>query len=147
MTRHWVAVACRDHVRRGVEGGFAQVSHGKAGPLARMAEGDWIVYYAPTHAPGGPDPCRAFVALGRIAPGAPYQVEMAPDFHPYRRDVAWQPVHEAPIVPLVPGLSFLPDKQRWGYPFRRGCFAVPEADFRRIAAAMAVTAEGEGQGT
>jgi hypothetical protein len=39
MTRYWIGVASKEHVQRGVLGGFAQVCHGKAGPLNRMEEG------------------------------------------------------------------------------------------------------------
>lgn len=53
MTRYWIGVASREHVHRGVKGGFAQVCHGKPGPLERMAEGDWIIYYSPTVEFGG----------------------------------------------------------------------------------------------
>lgn len=31
----WIAVVSRAHVMRGVEGGFAQLCHGKRSPLAR----------------------------------------------------------------------------------------------------------------
>ena len=33
-------------------------------------------------------------------------------------------------------LEFIPNKERWGAPFRRGFFEIGEADYRRIAEAM-----------
>lgn len=45
---YWVAVASKEHVQRGIAGGFAQVCHGKPTPLNRMETGDWIIYYSPT---------------------------------------------------------------------------------------------------
>ena len=30
---YWIGVASKDHVDHGVAGGFAQLNHGKAGPL------------------------------------------------------------------------------------------------------------------
>ena len=36
--RYWIGVACREHVGRGVAGGFAQLCHGKAAPLAPNGE-------------------------------------------------------------------------------------------------------------
>lgn len=43
MTRYWIGVASREHVQRGMLGGFSQVCHGKYGPLKSMSEGDWIM--------------------------------------------------------------------------------------------------------
>ena len=42
MNRAWIAIASAEHVRRGVAGGFAQVCHGKAAPLRRLAPGDVV---------------------------------------------------------------------------------------------------------
>ncbi|PZR72623.1 MAG: hypothetical protein DLM52_12585 [Chthoniobacterales bacterium] len=38
--------ATRDHVLRGVAGGFCQLSHGRPEALHRMRRGDWIIYYS-----------------------------------------------------------------------------------------------------
>jgi hypothetical protein len=42
----------------------------------------------------------------------------------------------APIRPLIEKLDFIPDKQHWGMPFRRGLFEISGRDFDRIAKAM-----------
>ncbi len=55
MRAAWIAVACAEHVRRGREGGFMQVCHGKAVPLRRIQPGDGVAYYSPTRELGG---CR-----------------------------------------------------------------------------------------
>jgi hypothetical protein len=34
--QYWIAVVSKDHVLKGVEGGFAQAGHGKRAPLAKM---------------------------------------------------------------------------------------------------------------
>ena len=39
MTRFWIGVVSKEHVPRGVEGGFCQVCHGKKAPLNRMKKG------------------------------------------------------------------------------------------------------------
>src|SRR2546428_13353384 len=65
--RAWVGVVSRAHVLRGVAGGFAQLCHGKHGPLARMSVGDWLAYYSPrARFPDGA-PLRGGTALGRCA--------------------------------------------------------------------------------
>ena len=134
--RYWVGVASRDHVARGVEAGVAQLGHGKSTSLQRMRPGDWLVYYSPRITFEGGDPCQAFTAVGRIAEGDVYRVTMSEGFMPFRRKVEYAPCREAPIQPLAERLSFIPDKRRWGYPFRRGHFEISAGDFHLIASAM-----------
>ena len=64
--RYWIGVASRDHVARGVAGGFCQLCHGKAQPLQRMSAGDWIIYYSPKEEFDGNTPCQRFTAIGEI---------------------------------------------------------------------------------
>lgn len=134
--RYWIGVACREHVARGVDGGFAQLCHGKAAPLARMAAGDGLVYYSPQEALGSPRRCQAFTAIGSVCAGAPYRVSMDAHFRPWRRDVAFVAAQAAPIRPLLAQLAFITDPARWGYPLRFGQLQISAADFYLIAAAM-----------
>lgn len=132
----WVNTVSADHVRAGIAGGFTQADHGLAHNLQRMERGDYLVFYSSrTQHPGG-KPVQAFTALGRVEDDAPYQVQLSPNFAPYRREVTYLPSQPALIHPLIAKLDFIQNKQHWGYPFRRGLFAIPEADFRRIASAM-----------
>ncbi len=136
--KFWIGVVSRQHVLRGAAGGFAQVCHGKAGPLRSMREGDWLAYYSPAEEMGEPGNCRRFTAIGRVRAGEPYPFDMGNGFIPYRRNIDFQPAKEADIRPLIADLSFILNKKSWGYPFRRGCFAVPREDFARIAEAMGI---------
>ena len=68
-TRYWVGVASRDHVRRGAEGGFCQLGHGKAAPVERLSPGDWIAYYSPRTEMRGGETVQAFSAIGTVEPG------------------------------------------------------------------------------
>ena len=56
MTKYWIAVASAEHVRRGNQGGFMQVNHGKAAPL-RTAQSHGL---APVGA--NADPIGAIIA-------------------------------------------------------------------------------------
>ena len=136
MTKYWIGVASLEHVQKGIEGGFAQVCHGKPGPLKCMAPGDWIIYYSPTKSFGGKDPCRSFTAIGRVNSNKPYQFSMSDDFIPWRHDVIFHPSRKIAIEPLLEKLSFIKDKTKWGFPFRRGCFEISEDDFQLIANEM-----------
>ncbi len=139
MTRYWIGVACKKHVLKGVAGGFAQVCHGKAGPLNRMQEDDWLIYYSPTIEFGVKEPCQSFTAIGKIKSGDPYPFAMSEEFVPWRRDVSFVKAREVSIQTLLDRLSFIPNKQRWGFPFRRGCFEISQNDFLIIAQAMKVS--------
>jgi predicted RNA-binding protein len=135
---YWVNTISRDHVRLGVEGGFTQAGHGKASGLKRLKAGDWLVFYSPKTSLRAGKPLQAFTAIGRVADDDPYQVEMAPGFTPWRRSVEFVRCTEAPIRPLIDQLTFISDKQRWGYTFRFGLFKIPQADYEVIERAMTV---------
>ena len=62
----WLGVVCRDHVRRGTTLGIAQLGHGKRDGLARLAAGDWLVYYSPRTSLRGGEPLQAFTAIGGL---------------------------------------------------------------------------------
>jgi hypothetical protein len=135
--RYWVGVASKDHVARGVAGGFCQLGHGKSAPLQRMSADDWIVYYSAKISLDRDAPCQAFTAIGKITDDAVYPFEMAPGFVPFRRNVAFETEAEAvSIIPMIERLSFIKDPQLWGYPFRFGHFEMQHADFELIAHAM-----------
>ena len=134
--RAWVGVVSRAHVQRGVAGGFAQLCHGKRGPLARMRPGDWLVYYSPSTEFGAGEPLRAFTALGRVTGADIYPFDMGGGFVPFRRDVAYERVHETPIRALAPRLAFVRDNPRWGMLARRGHFGIGPEDLEVIARAL-----------
>lgn len=138
MTRYWIGVASQEHVQKGVEGGFAQVCHGKIGTLKYMSEGDWLIYYSPTYHFGKKDACRCFTAIGKVDKGEPYLFEMNKDFIPWRRNVTFLTEAVVPIEPLLDDLTFIKDKAKWGFPFRRGSFEITCADFELIANNMGI---------
>jgi hypothetical protein len=133
---YWIGVVSRAHVQLGVQGGFTQLNHGKKAPLQKLRAGDGLVIYSPrTSYPGG-EVLQSFTAIGVVKTGEIYQVEMSPDFKPYRIDVAFLASREAPIKPLVDELSFIKIKTHWGTAFRFGQLKIPAEDFDLIAAAM-----------
>ena len=141
MTAYWIGVASREHVRRGLAGGFCQLSHGKAAPLRRLKPGDRIVYYSPNsryspnHASRERDRLQAFTAIGTATAGKPYRAEMVSGFQPYRRDVAWHEACPTPLAMLQDELDFTREKN-WGYRLRQGLIEISERDMATIAEAM-----------
>lgn len=139
--QYWVGVVSREHVQRGVEGGFIQLNHGKKAPLQRMRAGDGLLMYSPrTSYPSG-EALQHFTAIGVVVTGEPYQVEMSEDFKPYRVDVTFFKSIEVPIRPLIERLSFIKNKTSWGATFRFGYIKVPAADFALVAKEMGVAGE------
>jgi len=147
MTRNWIGVASADHVRRGRQWGIMQLCHGKASPLRRIEPGDRIAYYSPTIVFRGKEKCRAFTALGIVRAGVPYQVEMAPGFCPFRRDVEWLETKDAPIAPLLGSLEFSSGHRNWGYQLRFGVFEISGRDMEFIARSMGVSSLPSAGGT
>ena len=142
MTTYWVNTVSRDHVLRGVEGGFTQANHGRPATLRRLARGDLIAFSPRVAYPAG-EPLQRFTAIGRIVDDEPYQAEMSPTFHPLRRRVRFVPCEEVPIRDLLHQLSFIKDTARWGFAFRRGLFEIGEDDLHVIAHAMNAHVESD----
>ncbi len=113
-----------------------QICHGKGGPLKRIRPGDGVAYYSPAETLGGSQPLKAFTAIGTVAAGVPYQVDMGNGFNPFRRDVSWADARSAPIQPLLDRLSFTRDKRNWGYQLRFGLFEIAPGDLHLIGTAM-----------
>jgi len=134
--KYWINTISRDHVQRGVAGGFTQANHGKPHMLKRLSAGDWIVFYSPKTSYENGEPLQAFTAIGEVADTELYQVEMAPGFVPWRCNVNFQKCNAVSIKPLIDELSFIEDKTHWGYKFRFGMFEIPQADFELIKSAM-----------
>ncbi len=134
--KYWINTISKDHVMRGVEGGFTQANHGSPYNLKRMGKGDYLVFYSPKTSYENGKPLQTFTAIGICIDEKPYQAEMSPDFHPWRRNIKFLKCKEASIKNLINDLSFIKDKQKWGFPFRRGMFEIPESDFKIIAHAM-----------
>lgn len=152
--RYWLGVVQRDHVLRGVAGGFAQVNHGARAPLERMHSADGFVYYSPKTAYPDGEPLKEFTAIGRIADDETFQVTQgammtgpAGDFRPWRRRVEWD--HDAvatPIRPMLPSLEFTRDTRDWGYQLRRGLIEIRRHDFELIRRQMRPSPEDTRRG-
>ena len=134
--KYWIAVVSKDHTKRGVSGGFMQVCHGKEGPLKRMQVNDWMLVYSPKQSMEGDEKCQAFTAIGQTADEKVYNFQMTETFIPFRRNIKFYDCKEISILPLIPDLTFIEDKKRWGYPFRYGFFEIQEKDFMLIKSQM-----------
>lgn len=134
MNRGWLAVVSAEHVAIAVRGGFAQVNHGKRGPLAKMSGGDTLVFYSPTTARGVSDGCRSFTAIGTFPDDEIWRADEGA-FQPFRRRVDYMQAKHVPVAELKDRLA-LTASARWGYQLRRGLLELDPADVAVIQAAM-----------
>ena len=135
-TKYWIITASKDHVKIGVNGGFAQACHGKTSPLKRMKAGDYVIYYSSKVTMGKPDKCQEFTAIGQIKDDTVYQHQMNENFCPSRIDIEFFESTDVSILPLIHQLNFISNKSRWGYPFRWGILEIGQNDFDIIADQM-----------
>ncbi len=135
-SRYWIGVVSASHVKRGVQGGFTQLCHGKAAPLRRMSPGDWLIYYSPRTDMSKGEPLQAFTAIGQVTGDGVYEYPMSESFVPFRRDIRYLPCREVKIAPLLDRLTFTRGKRSWGYAFRYGQFEIGYEDFQTIASIM-----------
>jgi hypothetical protein len=131
--RSWIVVASRDHVQRGVEGGFAQANHGKSAALKQMRKGDWIIYYSSKEVYGKETKCQRFTAIGEITDELLYQGNMENGFYPFRRNVNFLPCAEVSILPLIADLTFIKDQVHWVALLKYGVVEIQEQDFQLIS--------------
>lgn len=129
----WIGTVSREHVLRGVAGGFAMLNHGKRAPVERLCPGDWLIYYSPKTAIDG-SPLKAFTAIGTVSDRPPYAAEMGANMTGWRRDMVWLEATETPIAGLTDKLEFT--RGNWGMLARRGLFNITQADFQTIRSAM-----------
>lgn len=139
----WIGVACQDHTRKGVEGGFAQLGHGKHVAVKNLKAGDWIAYYSPTTTLGGGEKVQAFTSIGRVVSEQPYQASQSEGFTPWRVDVDYcKEARSAAIHPLLEQLDLTRGKgAKWGMAVRSSKVKATDADLQTIAKAMGVTAQ------
>lgn len=130
--RYWIVVVSKDHIERGIAGGFMQANHGKPGPLRRMAIDDWMICYSSKQTMKGTEPYQAFTAIGQVADEEIYQHKVSDGFMPFRRNIKYLKCEEIPIAPLIEQLEFITNEKSWGYQFRFGFFEIGEKDFKLI---------------
>ena len=134
--KYWIIVASKDHLQRGLAGGFIQANHGKAAPLKRMRKDDWVIFYSPKLEYEKHEKLQCFTAICKIVDENIYQHDMGGGFIPFRRNVQFLPAMDVSILPLIVDLTFIKDKTHWGAPFRFGTLQIPQDDFRLIANKM-----------
>lgn len=111
--RYWIVVVSKDHISRGIAGGFIQANHGKQVPLKRLTTNDWVICYSPKLRFDANEPCQAFTAIGQVLDDEINQHKMSYNFTPYRRNINYYTCKEVAIAPLIMQLEFIKNKNSW----------------------------------
>lgn len=135
-SKYFLIAASRDHVLKGVAGGFAQAGNGRRDLVSKLYKGDWIVFYSAKDKYEDGKPLQKFTALGQVTDEEPYQPDVSENFKPYRRKVAFEKVTETEIRPLLEHLSFIKNKKNWGFYLISGFRELSKEDFEIIRVAM-----------
>lgn len=136
--KYWINTLSRDQVILGKAGGFMQAEHGGKLPLQKLSPGDLILFYSPRTAKEEGELLQRFTAVARIVDEAIYAAETPEHARPHRRNAGYFSCEEAGIEPLIQRLSFIKNKDSWGFLFRFGLFEIPRADFECIVQKMKV---------
>lgn len=136
MTKYFLICASRDHVLKGVKGGFAQAGHGRRDYISKPSKGDWVVFYSSKDIFEDGKPLQKFTAIGEIIDDNVYQPDTSSSFKPFRRDVEFRDCHEADIRPLLEELSFIKNIKKWGVYLMNGFREISKDDFEVIKNAM-----------
>lgn len=133
LSKFWIGVACKEHVENGVKLGICQFCHGKSGPVKRLSQGDFVIYYSSKVTLEGIEPYQKFTAIGQVTDHTPSQGDMGNGFKPFRRNIRYFNSKHIDIRPLVPLLPFIKNKNSWGYVFRYGFLEIDQESFEIIA--------------
>jgi predicted RNA-binding protein len=136
--RYWINTVSLNHVQTGAAGGFTQADHGGNTRLKRLTKGDRIIFYSPRTEFQAGQTLQRFTGIAEVLDEAPYEVDVTPEFKPWRRQVRFLSCSDAEVKPLIEELAFIGNKKSWGVAFRRGFFEIAEADYAKIAEAMRV---------
>jgi len=134
--KYWIVVISKEHTQLSVNGNFVQACHGKLAPLKKMKKGDYVIMYSSKFTMDGNEKLQAFTAVGQVVDNEIYQFQMTEIFKPFRRNIEFLKSVECFIAPLINDLEFIPNKKRWGYPFRFGFLEITENDFNLITSKM-----------
>ena len=134
MTRYWIGVVGAKHAEIGKDRGFCAFSHGKKQAISRLSPGDRFAYYSPREGYKEGDVVQAFVALGTVLEGDPYEVDF--DGNPgWVRPAQTDIFARAPVKPLLGDLTFVSNPKYWGMAFRRSLFEISAEDYALIEGA------------
>jgi hypothetical protein len=125
-TKFWIAVACKDHW-------YLPILSWQIFSSKTIIRSDFVIYYSSKVTMGGSELYQKFTAIGEVIDDISYQVDMGNGFKPFRRNISYFNAKHIDVKALVPLLSFIKNKNSWGYVFRYGFLEIDQASFEIIA--------------
>lgn len=125
--KHWIAVISLNHAKIAAQSGFLQVCHGRPGPLKNTSAGDEVFIYCPRQEMGKGIVLKSIEFRCVFKDDNVYQVEQAPGFTPFRKDVDFDDNFQGIAIHDVLGLE-LTANPKWGVLARRGFFEISTHD-------------------
>ena len=135
MTKYWVGVVGAKHAETGRERGICAFSHGKQQAVSRLMPGDRFAFYAPREGYREGEAVQAFVAVGTVREGEPFETDFGGS-PAWVRNARYDIIARASVRPLLAELAFVSNPKNWGMAFRRSLFEITAEDFTTIEAAM-----------
>ncbi|WP_375703463.1 EVE domain-containing protein [Bartonella sp. AD13SXNS] len=136
--KHWIAVISRAYARLSAEFGFLQVCHGKAGSLRKTSKEDEVFIYYPRCEMGTGQILQTIEFQCIFKDNHIYQVEQAPQFTPFRKDVIFNKQAQPVVLKEIQELEFLTNPH-WGLLARQVFFEITVCDAARISKAMGIS--------
>ena len=129
--KYFLLTASKDHLDLGKQGSFIQQKHPNR--IEKIKAGDYVVLYAGKARFGTKEPYQKIVSVCQAIDGE-YENLPRKDGSGlcYRRQVRYLPFEEKDIRDLIPKLSFIKNKSRWGFYFMSGFTQIDILDFEEI---------------
>jgi hypothetical protein len=134
MTKYWVNIIPKERVEKAMKEGVME-SKGDEAHLARLKEGDWVVFYSPRTDIAGTTKLQTFTAIGQVK-DSNIESTFEDGVKVFRRKVEYTPTVETSLIPLIQPLSFIRNKKHWGFIFKFSLVEIPETDFQLISEKM-----------
>jgi hypothetical protein len=130
--KYYIITTSKDHVLKGISGGFCQACHGKKFPMEKLKKEDWIIFYSPKikfNENNEANKLKKFTAIGQVIDDKIYQIEQVPDFIPWRRNINFiLNINEVNLSDLKCKLNYIL--------FRYGFFEISYEQFIEIKTKM-----------
>jgi hypothetical protein len=140
--KFWLIVASKDHIEKGVSGGFAQACHGKMKPISKPQKGDGVLFYATREKYNeNTNRIKRITAVGFFE-DEKVDVHEIEDKLFYKRKVNFEiPIREINLKDYLKDIGFIENKEKWGMYLRSSMREIPKKDFDFLHSKMKLEKE------
>ena len=129
--RFFLLTASKDHLDNGKQMSYIQQKH--ANRIEKIRAGDFVVLYAGKAEYGTNKPYQKIVSVCQAIDDQYTKLPKTDGSGFYfRKNMTYLPFEEKEIRTLIPKLSFVTNKTRWGFYFMSGFKEISQSDFDKI---------------